>query len=204
MTDNYDDLIEMPDGSYRTADHKSIQHTQRHALYKPRDRKVKKTKEAMDTVLRILKSGGSITDACQAVNISHAALRYWRINDNMFDEACREAFDMRTDEIETIFYDRAINGVQQEVYHDGEMVGTKTIHDNGLLTKALVARRPEVWANQTRKVEITGKDGGDIKVVTIDLNKAVEELAKYNHSYLTSEFVAMLEADRKLKENSEK
>ena len=199
--DEFNDLIEMPDGTYRIITKPSITHTSRQALYRPTDRKVKKTPSAMDRVLEVLRDGGSITDACNAVNIKPSTLRYWRINDKQFDVACQDAMDCYTDILEKEVYHRALNGVQQEVFHDGEQVGTKTIHDNNLLVKALSARRPDLWGTSNKKLEVSGSINSQTTLITIDFTKSLEELAKYGHSELTSQYKNMLENDRKLLEN---
>src|SRR5208282_5319848 len=154
MSTNYDDLIAMPDGSYRQVTKPSIQHTARQQLYVPTDRKIKKTKQAMETVIKVLQQGGSITDACNSVDIKPSTLRYWRINDSQFDIACKDAYDAYSDVVESVANDRAVNGMKQEVYHDGEIVGTKTLFDNTLLTNVLRARKPDTWGTRTNKVDI--------------------------------------------------
>ena len=202
MDNIYDDLIEMPDGTYRAQTENAIVRTGRATLYKPVGRATKKTSAAMSKVIEVLAKGGSITDASKVIDISPSTLSNWRKIDAEFDTACKEACDVFTDKIEDVFYDRVLNGTEQKIYDDtGNIVQTRIVHDNTLLVKALAARRPETWGNQTRKVEISGKDGGAINVVTIDLNKAAEEIAKYQHSFLATEYSALLDHDRKLRED---
>jgi hypothetical protein len=147
----------------------------------------------MDLILEKLKYGSSITAACQAADIKPSTLRYWRKNDPDYDQACKDAWEEGTGVYEEEAFSRGKDGTVADVYHQGMIVGQKVEHHDTLLLRSLERRAPEEWGKATQKVELTGKDGGPLRVMTLDLTKSAEELAELGHSYLTEEYRALLE-----------
>ena len=197
IDDIANELIEQEDGTYRvvprvTPDF-SILETNTQEAYIAPDRSIKKTRGRMDLILERLKRGSSITAACTAADIKPSTLRYWRKNDEKFDQACKDAWEEGTAVYEEEAFDRGKNGTVADVYHQGIVVGQKIEHHDPLLLRTLERRAPEDWGRATQRVELTGKDGGPLRVMTLDLSKSEEELAQLGHSYLTEEYRAALE-----------
>jgi len=196
--DSLTELIEQPDGTYRATERATsisqfgIVETCTQEAYVP-DRSIKKTRTRMDLILERLKSGSSIGAACQAADIKPSTLRYWRKNDKEFDQACKDAWEMGTGVYEEEIFSRALNGTVEDVYHQGMVVGQKVVHHDTLALRTVERRAPEDWGKTTQRVELTGKDGGPLRVATLDLTKSIEELAELGHSFLTEEYRALLE-----------
>lgn len=191
--DTETEMVEMPDGTWQPKPIGfTITETCTQEIYINPSRVVKKTRGAMDLVLQKLSAGSSITVACAAVNIKPSTLRYWRKNDEEFDQACKDAWEEGTGVYEETAFDRGKNGTVKDVYHKGEIVGEEIVHHDTLLLRTLERRAPEDWGKASR-VELTGANGGPLRVQTLDLTKAAEELSKHGHSYLIEEYRALLE-----------
>ena len=207
--DYFNDLIEQADGTYISAitaaasvptnqtsyqtDNFTIIETCTQEPYAPKDRNVKKTNTRMALIIDKLKSGASVSTACQAADIKPSTLRYWRKNDDYFDEACKDAWEEGTAHYEEEAFNRGRNGTVKDIYYRGMIVGEEVEHHDSLLLRTLERRAPEDWGKAAQKVELTGKDVGPLRVVTLDLSKATEELASLGHSYLIEEYKALLE-----------
>jgi len=203
------ELIQHPDGYYIRKPKSqpfTITQTSRQQNYIEPDRKIKKTRKAMDTIIQALSRGKSITAACNLVGITPSTLRYWRKNDEKFHIACSDAFDVETDNQETELNERITRGTRTEHYGpDGELKETRYAQNDTLLLRSLERRRPEAWnRNTNNRVEITGRNGGPLTSVNIDFNLSVVELAKLGHVPLACEYMNMLDNERKLLEDKSK
>ncbi len=106
------------------------------------------TTARIEAFLEELRASGSITDACQLVGLTRAsAYRLYAQPDSAhirkaWDEALRAA----TNVLVTTAFDRAVNGVREQVWHQGKMVGFREKFDNRHLQFMLRARDPLNWA----------------------------------------------------------
>ncbi len=192
--DPYENLVEMPDGTYRVPPAQpSITHNSNNELYNPPDRKIKKSPKRMQIIIQAFSEGKSVGAACQLADIKPSTLRYWRIQDKNFDQACKDAWVQGTGILEDVAFDRGRNGTEADVYHQGMIVGTKIEHHDTLLLRTLESRAPESWGRATQRMELTGANGGPLKVVTLDLSKSEQELSQLGHSFLIEEYRALLE-----------
>lgn len=85
----------------------------------------------------------SIRVACEAAGISRTTFRNWRQTEPEFMELFEDAFEDGTDTIEDEGVRRAVKGVKQDVYHQGEVVGEKQVYSDQLMTFFLAGRRPQ-------------------------------------------------------------
>jgi len=192
--DPYENLVEHPDGTYRVPTAQpSITHTSQNALYNPPDRKIKKSPQRMQMIIQAFSEGKSVGAACKSVDIKASTLRYWRIQDKAFDQACKDAWTEGTGILEDVAFDRGQNGTEAEVYHQGMVVGTKIEHHDTVLLRTLESRAPESWGRSTQRMELTGANGGPLRVMTLDLSKSEQELSQLGHSFLIDEYRALLE-----------
>ena len=195
MSNNpYDDLIEQPDGTFSAGPVKrTVEPFGRNKPYRPKVQG-KKTQHNMETLLSVLKETGSPVQACEAIDIKPSTLKYWRQQDRVFDEACLDAHKQSTTRLETSVLDRAANGWEEPKYHEGIEVGAIRKYDNGLSLKVLERVRPEEYGPpKVEKLEITGANGGPVRMVTIDVKASLQELMQLGHSRLTEEYKALLE-----------
>lgn len=125
------------------------------------------TQRNRDRFLALLASACSISHAAREAGFSRKSWYALRQRDEGFaaswDDAIEEGADLLEDEARR----RAVEGVEQPVYHGGEMVGTMRKYSDTLLMFLLNGRRPERYC-QRASTEHTGKSGGPIELVTID------------------------------------
>ncbi|WP_420605452.1 hypothetical protein [Novosphingopyxis sp.] len=106
------------------------------------------TTARIEAFLEELRATASITDACQAVGMarSSAYKLYARADSGHIRKAWDEALRAATNVLVTTAFDRAVNGVCEQVWHNGRMVGFRERFDNRHLQFMLRARDPLNWA----------------------------------------------------------
>lgn len=86
---------------------------------------------------------GDTLAACQAVGVSLVFVNQWRKDDKKIDEILLEAERVGTQGLVSAAIQRAVHGVQEDVYYRGIVVGEKTNYSDGLLQTLLKAKVPE-------------------------------------------------------------
>lgn len=81
--------------------------------------------------------------ACKAVGVSLIFVNTWRRDDAKVDAALKEAANVGTMGLVSAAIQRAVHGIQEDVWYKGEAVGEKTVYSDGLLQTLLKAKRPE-------------------------------------------------------------
>jgi transposase-like protein len=203
--DENTELVKHPDGYYIKRQKFSTRSTQLlpYYEYKAPDRHIKKSRKMMEDIVKYFAQGKSITTVCQLVDITPTTLRHWRKNDERFNQACIDAIDVETDNQETELQERILRGTRKEIYNgDGELERTEYQQNDQLLLRSLSARRPEKWKAQgSTNVNIAQNSGNVLNSINIDFKLSVAELAKLGHVNLVSEYMAMLDNERKLIED---
>ena len=112
--------------------------TQRHDGFTP---------ERQAAFLDALAATGSVSAAAQAVGLSRTAIYNLRNREDEAGDTFRAAWDARIRQAVAVLaetaFDRAINGVEEPVFHKGEQVGTRIRHNDRLLMFLLKALDPE-------------------------------------------------------------
>ncbi len=106
-----------------------------------------------DIVLDVLRATGQFNSAADRAGIPISALKRWRENDTSFDARCEQAREAYADTLEREADRRAVQGVEREVFHRGEIIGTKVEYSDPLLMFRLKALRPGVY-RENNKIEI--------------------------------------------------
>lgn len=106
---------------------------------------------------------GNVTKACAASGISRRAAYEWRGADEGFREAWDDAVEETTEALEGEIYRRAHTGVDEPVFYQGVMCGTIKKFSDTLAMFILKGRRPDKYRDNVR-TEITGKDGGPVRI----------------------------------------
>lgn len=119
-----------------------------------------KTRLWTDAFLAALAECGILSQAAEAAGVDRATVWRRRQDDAEFARACDEAIDMAADKLEAEARRRALEGVEEPVYQQGVLIGTKTVYSDSLLALLLKGRRKRVFAE---RVETTGADGGPVK-----------------------------------------
>lgn len=86
---------------------------------------------------------GDILAACKAVGVSLLFVNQWRKDDKIANEKFTEAERVGTQGLVSAAIQRAVHGVEEDVYYKGAVVGHKTSYSDGLLTTLLKAKVPE-------------------------------------------------------------
>ena len=112
------------------------------------------TPERQAAFLDALAASGSISAAAQAVGLSRTAIYNLRNREDGAGAAFRAAWDARLRQAVAVLaetaFDRAINGVEEPVFHKGEQVGTRIRHNDRLLMFLLKSLDPETYAARPR------------------------------------------------------
>lgn len=86
---------------------------------------------------------GDRYEACREVGVSLIFLDQWERDDEKVAERVQEAERVGTMGLVSAAIKRGVQGVQEDVYYKGEVVGQKTNYSDSLLTTLLKAKRPE-------------------------------------------------------------
>jgi hypothetical protein len=130
-----------------------------------------------DAFLAAYRLTGSVTEAAAAAGVDRRLHYRWLkaspVYKQRFDQAKVEA----ADRLEDIAISRVRDGVLEDVYYQGDVVGERRVYDSGLLQFLLRGLKPERYG---RKVELTGPEGGPVQVSIAETirQRRAERLAK--------------------------
>lgn len=108
-------------------------------------RKSNRSPEKDDAFCERIAAGDTILDACKAVGYGFRQIFQYRHDDPQFAQKWEDADEMAIQRMEREADRRAIEGVNEPVFHKGEMVGTIKKFSDTLLIFRLKAKRPEVY-----------------------------------------------------------
>lgn len=102
--------------------------------------------------IELLAETGSVRSACRRMGVGeHHIYKLRRLpGAESFRKAWEAALDIGMARIEDVAMDRAINGVEQPVYHRGELVGARTTYNDSLLMFMLRNRSPQRFVEGTK------------------------------------------------------
>lgn len=86
---------------------------------------------------------GDMLAACKATGVSLIFVEQWRRDDKKVHAELQEAERVGTQGLVSAAIQRAVHGVQEDVYYKGIVVGGKTAYSDSLLTTLLKAKVPE-------------------------------------------------------------
>jgi hypothetical protein len=113
---------------------------------------------------------GHIGKSCEAAGIERTCVWDWR-RDDEFEAKYLEALDRSVGTLEDEALRRAVDGTEENVYHNGMACGTVRKYSDVLLIFLLKGARPERYRDNVR-AEIVGKNGGPVEyrdMTTADL-----------------------------------
>lgn len=114
---------------------------------------------------------GKVKSSAQIAGVSYYTVRHWRgdagekvpHNAELFcslEEQCEEYFqELLLEEVDR----RALEGVKEDIYHQGEVVGSKRVYSDNLLMFRVKGLLPNYKSGGTN-VNINSEDSGDINV----------------------------------------
>lgn len=104
----------------------------------------------MNDFLKVLReSQCMVAAACKMSGLTRSHATKLRNKVSAFDEAWTEIYDDITDIIENTAYKRAVDGIEEGIYYKGDLVDTKLVYSDSLLTLLLQSRRPEVYKQRS-------------------------------------------------------
>ena len=110
-------------------------------------------------------TGCSPRRAIKLSGITRRVAEELRLRCPAFATRWKDAFEDVTDRLEEAGLRRAINGVDEGVFYQGERVGSKRVYSDSILTFMLQGRRPEVYKQKSAQdVDIKLPEGG-VKVL---------------------------------------
>jgi hypothetical protein len=109
---------------------------------------------------------GYVTKAAQSVGLSRTALYAWRDEDEAFRDMWLEVVDETTEELELEAWRRAHDGVDKDIFYQGEKIATETNYSDALLMFTIKSRKPEQYRDNS-KVELGGI-GGQPLVIEVE------------------------------------
>ena len=98
-----------------------------------------------DEVLEILeeelvKCHGDMSSAASAAGVSVASVHFWMEEDEKAAGRLKLAQMIGWSRLESAAYERAVKGVEEDVWYQGQVVGSKRVYSDGLLSQMLKAR----------------------------------------------------------------
>lgn len=110
-----------------------------------------KKRKFLDAVAK----GASVLLAAKAAGTSRQCPYHWRVMDAEFADAWDDAKRQGIDRLEDELRRRAYDGIQEDIFFEGKIVGQKLKHSDTLLMFLLRASAPEKYCTR-REVRIDG------------------------------------------------
>ena len=104
---------------------------------------LKMTEDFKETFLDMLSEIPNITAICKLLNVGHSAVNRARKKDPKFDDSVKEAIECGYDMLEEEARRRAVDGVLEPVFFQGEEVGQIRRYSDQLLSQLLKGYRPK-------------------------------------------------------------
>ncbi|MBF0434622.1 MAG: helix-turn-helix domain-containing protein [Magnetococcales bacterium] len=114
------------------------------------------TKGKKARVLEALSKGWTHTKAAEFAGCHRPHINYWRKSDPAFAQAFQEALEAGADVLEDAAFTRAVEGVIEDVYHQGRVVGQRVAYSDDMLKFLLAAARPEVYGRSKVEIQHSG------------------------------------------------
>ena len=120
----------------------------------------------------------NVAAAATAIGVSRRYMYYYRKQDKEFADKWKDAWNSVLDQLESSLMERAINGYQREMYQQGEMVGTQTVHDSNLGMFLLKAHRPEVYSDKVNVQLSAAEYADEIRKFLESMDKSAKDAIK--------------------------
>jgi hypothetical protein len=125
--------------------------------------------------LQVLADTCNVTAACQQAKLSRSQVYGLRGRDAAFRQAMEEAIEAAADALEAEARRRAVDGVEQPVFFQGEQCGASRRYSDSLLMFLLRAHRPAKF--RERPPPSPDDDGAAQEAAREELARQLERLA---------------------------
>lgn len=95
--------------------------------------------------LTTLAKTGCILDACRVAGVSNRTVYNHQASDPEFERHCRKALKMAAEDVETLAWQRAVEGIEEPVIHYGKVVGTRRKRSDSLFRLLLQGSNPKKY-----------------------------------------------------------
>ena len=128
----------------------------------------------MRDFLYALMREGNVSEAARQVGANRTALYQKRARDDEFAALWDECLAIGCDNLEDTARRLAVNGWDEPIFHDGEVVGSKRKYSPALIIFLLKSHKPEKYRERF-DIEQSAKGGGPLALQVILDPKAVAE-----------------------------
>jgi hypothetical protein len=108
----------------------------------------------------------SIRRSCKVSGLNRTMVESLKLRCSDFAKAWKDVYEEITDKLEEEGFRRAVEGVEQDVFANGVVVGTKTVYSDSLLALMLQGRRSDVYRNKTA-TELSGPNGAPVELAAL-------------------------------------
>lgn len=116
----------------------------------------KLTPKRRERFLECLREQPNVSRAARAIAVSRMSAYKWRRADPKFAEEWDEAIEVGCDRLEEEAWRRAHDGIERDVYYQGEVVGQERHYSDRLMERLLEAHRPDKYR---KNVGLSTPDG---------------------------------------------
>ena len=88
----------------------------------------------------LVKNHGDMSSAASAAGVSVASVHFWMEEDDKAAGRLKLAQMIGWSRLESAAYERAVKGIEEDVWYQGQVVGSKRVYSDGLLSQMLKAR----------------------------------------------------------------
>lgn len=117
----------------------------------------KRTTDTEGTFLTRYAETGTIGTAATAAGITRQTVRNWRKADPVFDELCKDAYDVYKEALHAEIHRRAVEGTLRPVFYQGEECGSIREYSDRMLE--LLAKRHMPEFRDRYQVDLTTAPG---------------------------------------------
>jgi hypothetical protein len=135
-----------------------------------------------DFIKILHQSGCSVRQACRASGLGRVEMAALRTRIPKFDQAYHDVFEDVTDKLEEAGIKRAVEGVKEDVYYQGEKCGDRTNYSDSILLAMLKSRRPEVYDRAHGVSPSNDDDYQDISGAVDELRQRLARMLQRNDS----------------------
>lgn len=123
-------------------------------------------------------TGGNVSKACELARVSRVAVYEWREADSLFATDWDAVVEAGTDDLEEEARRRALSGVDEPVFYQGEECGAIRKYSDTLLIFLLKGRKPEKYRE---RMQI------DVNKLDADIERELALMASRGKSAATGE-----------------
>lgn len=128
--------------------------------------------------LQHLADTGNVSAACRLAKLERGTAYQWRSHDANFRRRWQEALDAAVDALESEARRRAIEGVDQPHFHQGQVTGTVKRYSDALLMFLLRTHRPDRFAERADPApHLAEETANDEDAARAELERRLDRLA---------------------------